>query len=439
MKIKLIILLSAFFLVSCQSFKELPLDKTKILKDVEEQRKYNENSDGLSFIEAQKLMSINNLELKELRKEYEKFKSIAEIKTPFPNPSVEFGHAAGTSIDEKSAGKVQPFIGFGFTIPLGPRLARNDDLNEALMLRAYNNIVLKHRSLYFDLKGAFTSYSMESTLFKKKQQLLQHLKLNYQTVNKLFKVGEATIIDLNSAKIQYSNMQISLYETKSELNQLKSLLGDLLGKDLGVIADFKVKIDTMNTEDLKGLDQMKSKMLLNNFELSRLEMDYKIAETELKLELAKQYPDIEIGSSGEQEPGEKKKIFSLGVSLDLPIFDRNQQEITRKDEERKIILAKFNSVLGKSINRMNLLVSNYKLQKLKLSLIDDEIIPRSTETVAKAEKAVQAGRLDILRFIDLSKELYENELERIQVIKTLQKIKLELEEVIGESLQKDSE
>ncbi|MCM8526780.1 MAG: TolC family protein [Lentisphaeraceae bacterium] len=434
MKIKLTILSFVLILVSCQSFKKLPIDKTKILKDVEEHRKYNGPVEGLSFNDAQKLMSMNNLELKELRQEYEKLKSIAEIKTPLPNPSIELGYALGTSLDEKSAGKSQPFIGLGFTIPLGPRLARNDDLNEALMLRAYNNIVLKHRSLYFELKKAFSSYSMESTLLNKKKQLLEHFKLNSQTVNKMLEFGAATVIDVNSAKIQHSSMQISLYETQSELNQIKSRLGELLGKDLSSTSDFNVKADKLIIEDFKDLNLLKTTMVQNNFELSRLEMDYKIAEIELKLELAKQYPDIEIGSSAEQEPGEKKKIFSLGLSLDLPIFDRNQQSIASKDNERKVLLSKFNSVLSSSINKLNLLVSNYNIQKQKLSLIDNQILPISNDTVAKAKKAVQAGRLDILRFIDLSKELYENELEKIKASKQLQEIKLELEEVIGESL-----
>lgn len=434
MKIKLTILSFVLILVSCQSFKKLPIDKTKILKDVEEHRKYNGPVEGLSFNDAQKLMSMNNLELKELRQEYEKLKSIAEIKTPLPNPSIELGYALGTSLDEKSAGKSQPFIGLGFTIPLGPRLARNDDLNEALMLRAYNNIVLKHRSLYFELKKAFSSYSMESNLLNKKKQLLEHFKLNSQTVNKMLEFGAATVIDVNSAKIQHSSMQISLYETQSELNQIKSRLGELLGKDLSSTSDFNVKADKLIIEDFKDLNLLKTTMVQSNFELSRLEMDYKIAEIELKLELAKQYPDIEIGSSAEQEPGEKKKIFSLGLSLDLPIFDRNQQSIASKDNERKVLLSKFNSVLSSSINKLNLLVSNYNIQKQKLSLIDNQILPISNDTVAKAKKAVQAGRLDILRFIDLSKELYENELEKIKVSKQLQEIKLELEEVIGESL-----
>ena len=91
MKIKLTILSFVLILVSCQSFKKLPIDKTKILKDVEEHRKYNGPVEGLSFNDAQKLMSMNNLELKELRQEYEKLKSIAEIKTPLPNPSIELG------------------------------------------------------------------------------------------------------------------------------------------------------------------------------------------------------------------------------------------------------------------------------------------------------------------------------------------------------------
>lgn len=434
MKMRLIVLLSTLIFVSCQSYKELPFDKDQILKDVEKQRVYKGPQEGLSYLNAQEIMSSNNFELKSLKQKYEKLKSVTDIKTPLPNPSIELGQAIGSSIDEKSASKVQPFIGLGFKIPLGPRLARNDDLNEILKLSSYNNLVLTHRGLLLELRKVYSKYQLASSLLNKQQQLLKHLKLNYLTVNKMLELGEATLIDFNSAKIQYENMQIDLLETQSEIGPIKSELGRLLGKDIKHIKNLLLSDKNILPDQLLNLDTLKKKVIQSNFDLARLEMDYKVAEVKLKLELAKQYPDIEIGSSWEQEPGEKKKVFSLGVSLELPFFDRNQQGITEKDNQRKVILAEYNSSLNDTINKIDLLVSTYKLQKKKLDLIDNQILPLAKETVEKAEKAVKAGRLGVLLFLDLSKELYRQELNQVLVKRRLNEIILELESTVGESL-----
>lgn len=432
MRITILLLTCSIIFVSCQSYEEIPLDKGQILIDVEEQNKYEAIEHGLSFQDAQRIMSENNPILKELRLEYEKFKELSSIQTPFPNPNLKIGQSLGKSIDEKSANSIQPFIGFGFTIPLGPRLARNDDLKEALMLRSYNNLVLKHRKLYFDLRESFTEFYFESLMLKNQQKILDHLKLNLEVINKLLKSGLATAIDQNSANIQFRKMQIKLYETESNINQIKSELGQLLGKDLQFDQNFKLIAKSQSLKDFDHLDVLKRKLLESNFELSQLEMDYKVSEVQLKLELAKQYPDLVIGTSAEQEPGESKKVFSLGLSLNLPIFDRNQHKILEKDKERKLILAKYNSALSNSLSRIKLMLTNSKVQKQKLHLLESQIIPLSKATVNKAKRAVEAGNISILRYIDLSKDLFEQELEKIKASKQLNKIRQEIERLIGE-------
>lgn len=431
MKWSIIAMISLVSLVSCQSYKEIPLNKGQILKDVENQRIYKGSKDGLSFKEAESLMSVNNTDLQVLKEEYEKLQSIAEIKTPYPNPSLEIGQGIGSSIEEKSASSVQPFIGLGFTIPLGPRLARNDDLNDAKKLSAYNDLVIRHRSLSLELRKVYSEYKIILSLSVKQQQLLNHLKLNYTTVKKMLELGQATVIDYNSARIQYESMKIRLLETKSAIQQSKSHLSSLLGKD---IHEVKISENDVLDESLINFGTLKSKLMESNFILAQTEMKYKVAEVELKLELAKQYPDLEFGTSGEQEPGEKKKIFSLGLTLALPIFDRNQINITKKDKQRKVILAEYNSSLNHALNKLKLYISEYEIQMKKIMLLKAQIIPLSKDTVSKAEKAVQSGHLSILRYLDLSNELYRNELEVISSEIQLSEIIFNLENLVGEAL-----
>ena len=431
MKWSILVMVSLVSLVSCQSYKEIPLDKIQILKDVEEQRLYKGSKDGLSFKEAQSLMSIHNTELQVLKGEYKKLKSIAEIKTPYPNPSLEIGQGIGSSIEEKSASSVQPFVGLGFTIPLGPRLARNDDLKDARKLQAYNDLVIKHRSLSLKLRKIYSEFKKISSFSAKQQQLLKHLKLNYITVQKMLMLGHATVIDYNSARIQYESMNISLLETQRAKGKSKSRLGGLLGKDLNEI---KIVDHEVFDEQLINFETLKSKLFKTNFTLAQIEMKYKVAEVELKLELAKQYPDLKFGASGEQEPGEKKKVFSLGLTLDLPIFDRNQINITKKDKQRKVILAEYNSSLHKALNKLKSYISEYEIQTKKIKLLKTQIIPLSKDTVNKAEKAVQSGHLSILRYLDLSNELYRQELELISSEMQLSEIIFDLENLVGEAL-----
>jgi outer membrane protein TolC len=59
----------------------------------------------------------------------------------------------------------------------------------------------------------------------------------------------------------------------------------------------------------------------------------------LKLEIAKQYPDINIAGGYTWEGGEN--IFELGPSAVLPVFNRNQGPIAEAEARRKELAAQF--------------------------------------------------------------------------------------------------
>jgi len=61
-------------------------------------------------------------------------------------------------------------------------------------------------------------------------------------------------------------------------------------------------------------------------------IEYAVAEAELRLEIARQYPDLQLGPGASYDQGEHKYI--LGFALDLPVFDRNQGPIAEAEARR---------------------------------------------------------------------------------------------------------
>ena len=54
---------------------------------------------------------------------------------------------------------------------------------------------------------------------------------------------------------------------------------------------------------------LKNLLILNQPDLIRHRTEYEVAERELRLEIARQYPDITFGAEREKEVGEKTVIF----------------------------------------------------------------------------------------------------------------------------------
>ncbi|MDB6074228.1 MAG: outer membrane protein, partial [Verrucomicrobiaceae bacterium] len=71
--------------------------------------------------------------------------------------------------------------------------------------------------------------------------------------------------------------------------------------------------------------------------------DYAAAEAALKLEIARQYPDLKLSNGFQWDQGDKKWQLP-GLGVDLPVFHRNQGAIAEAMARRSAAAAKLTSV-----------------------------------------------------------------------------------------------
>ncbi len=122
--------------------------------------------------------------------------------------------------------------------------------------------------------------------------------------------------------------------------------------------------------------------------------DYAAAEAALRLEIAKQYPDIHLGPGYEYDQGEHK--FSLGASLTLPIFDRNQGPIAETKAKREEAAARFLKVQTAAIQEVEKAAADYHLALAEWAGANEAAGKLQEEAARAAEKQVQLGEGDRL-------------------------------------------
>lgn len=416
--------------VSCQNYEPLAFKPDDILEELEEERKLLEEKYELSIAHAEKLMSQRNRKLKKLHLEYEKLQKIAEIKTPLPNPTLEFGPSFGSRLGETEASSTQPFIGLGFTVPLGPRLARNDDLNKAKEIQAYNNIVIEHRKLFLDLRKVFVHHQISQQKLEILSKLERALELSKKTTEKLIELGTATKLGLSQVKLQLKELRILKIDYLSQLEESKAAFASLLNIPISEVAKFKLmKLKHKGIEvDLNSINEI---ALSNNFELAAKEMEFHISDYQLKLELAKQYPDLNFGISSENEVGEKKRTVSVPFSIELPVFDRNKHSISEAYSERNNKIESYKQALSQTLTDLEKSFNQYQYSKVKNKLITEEIIPLAKETTSDAEKSLKFGSIDVLRYLDLVIQNKKYQLEAISIKEELWEKAFSLEKSAG--------
>ncbi|MBS0656359.1 MAG: TolC family protein, partial [Verrucomicrobia bacterium] len=193
--------------------------------------------------------------------------------------------------------------------------------------RVRYNLVL----LYSSLKTI--EYLEESIVLQK--EVVQAFRERYRH-------GEASYPDLLQQEIVLRQIELSLREAKKVTAVAKADFASSLG--LSVAGLDNATISFAACEMLLGQSEARaaveaSQALLNRSDLLALLAEYAASDSALKLEIAKQIPNLTLGPSYEWDQGTKK--WKLGFTFELPIFNQNQGPIAEAEAARKALSARF--------------------------------------------------------------------------------------------------
>jgi outer membrane protein TolC len=125
--------------------------------------------------------------------------------------------------------------------------------------------------------------------------------------------------------------------------------------------------------------------------------DYEASQAALQLEVSKQYPDIHIGPGYALDQGHEK--FTLGASLSLPLFDRNQGPIAEAEANRRKAAAAFQAQEARAVGEIELAIAAYGEARRKLATAD-ALVERQRQRLKSMHESFAAGavgRVDLLQ------------------------------------------
>ena len=187
--------------------------------------------------------------------------------------------------------------------------------------------------------------------------------------------------------------------------------------------------------DLPGgipdLDRLKRLMIRNSLDLAVIRGEYEVVESRLRLEIIKQYPDLELGIGFEKDPGETSGEIELTIGFDLPIFDRNQQGIAEARGHREALREKYAAAAVRALTKLEHSCRTYELAQEKLDWLKDKVLPRARSNVDVAKQSVAAARIDSLQFLEAERALNDVLIEVVEGELELRESLIKIEQAVG--------
>jgi outer membrane protein TolC len=161
--------------------------------------------------------------------------------------------------------------------------------------------------------------------------------------------------------------------------------------------------------------------------------DYAAAEATLRLEIAKQYPDIHLNPGYQLDAAENK--WTLGIGLTLPILNQNRGPIAEAEAKRKEAAASFNAVQAKALAACDRAAAGLNAARAKLATAD-EMLAAQNKQVSSELRLVASGEGDKLPLLSAQVDRATILTARLDALVELQAALGSLEEATQSPLEK---
>ncbi|NOT13999.1 MAG: TolC family protein [Methylotenera sp.] len=233
------------------------------------------------------------------------------------------------------------------------------------------------------------------------QLLTQELTLKTQIVamqQKRVSLGMSSNIELSHAKLQEQVTRADLQAANQQQTVLLSELANHLGLPLPTVTRMSLQSydDYLNPISAQlSLENTHSAALLNRLDIRIALIQYATAETKLKLEIARQYPDITISPAYAYEFG--NHVWSLGLSGLLTLLNKNKVAIAEATQLREVEAAQFEALQQSVIAEV--LTNHAKLTEAQQNFSQQQSLnAQQAANTQRIEKKLAAGEIDKLEF-----------------------------------------
>jgi outer membrane protein TolC len=183
--------------------------------------------------------------------------------------------------------------------------------------------------------------------------LEQQLQVQEQLVKLLeqrLAAGAISVAEVTPTRVARLKSIADLAEARRQSVEARVRVAEALGVPAAAVQSLQLDskwLLSATTNDSLVTAQTRQQALQNRADILSALADYAAAESALQLEIAKQYPDLHLSPGYQYDQGENK--WSIGLSMELPVLNRNQGPIAEAEAKRAEAAARFLSLQARII------------------------------------------------------------------------------------------
>lgn len=361
-----------------------------------------------------------------------------------PNPGFEFSVTGGSILG--SRGERELTLGYAHIFELGGKRERRMEVAQLGAELAQLEIADRERRLKADIKARYGEALAAARNLETAERLLGLTRQGYQITVARVREGEAAPVEQGLLQVEVGRLESDrlLFENQvaRAILELKTLAGVNPEEPLRLSGELSRPPVTMS------LAEAIERALAERPDLKAARLEEKLGEAEVRLAHVEAVPNLigfarysrvtsrfdqfGLNGGGALVPiRDTDNLFTAGVSLTLPVRNRNQGNIQAAVARREAARLRRQFIEQVVRREVNAAYNRYETARRALEIFDQRVIGQAQENLRIIRAAYNLGELRLLDVINEQRRLLDTQKTYTEVLKEYYLALVELERAIG--------
>lgn len=248
----------------------------------------------------------------------------------------------------------------------------------------------------------------------------QRLQLQERLVSLLesqLAAGQASALDVTRERITRNQISLALNDVGRQSADARVQLATAIGIPVRALNDVRLSFNAFERPVRLGANfangELRRHSLLGRSDVQALLAEYEAGQSALQLEIAKQFPNLNLGPGYTHDQGADK--YNLQLSAKRPIVNQNQGPVAEAAAHRKNVAARFTALQAQIISAIDTAAANYRSATLALNTTET-LLANSGNRQRQVLDSFQAGNVDQSAPVTADLELAVIKLSRFDAI-----------------------
>ncbi|MEK7686254.1 MAG: TolC family protein [Verrucomicrobiota bacterium] len=360
---------------------------------------------GTNFIEALTLDQALDMaerlqpELAEAKARVEAAEGRVRQAGLFPNPDAVARMESARFRDR--TGQAEYPVGLSQSVPLGSRLSKArqaEQLERELWARG---LEVKQRDIRQRVHSAFATALYQEKACQAQTEILQNTEKAVATTHARLEVGDALREDVARVEMELARAKVELKRAESLREQSLAALALAIGDSALSVRSLAGSLDV--TFEIPTLESLAANLSAHP-EMAMADADVRARNARVDLAKAERIPDVKVDLLYRRLQASKENAFDVGLSIPLPLFNRNQGRL--REARAEVAAAEARSRLTQNELTTRLCESYLQLAAALANsrTLKTEILARAETVLKSAEARYAAGDISLTEILPVRRD-----------------------------------